>query len=70
MKWTPEAKLKAVVDTTNLVDIDLGHYLRKEGLYSTQVTEWRSDILHKLSVKPGLQLPPSLSNATLTRHLS
>jgi transposase len=52
MKWTPEAKLKAVVDTTNLVDTDLGHYLRKEGLYSTQVTEWRSDILQKLSVKP------------------
>ena len=53
MKWTPEAKLKAVVETTNLVDTDLGHYLRKEGLYSTQVTEWRSDIIERLSVKPS-----------------
>lgn len=52
MKWTPEAKLRAVVDTTNLVDTDLGHYLRKEGLYSTQVTEWRSEFLEKMALQP------------------
>jgi transposase len=53
MKWTPEAKLKAVVDTTNLVDTDIGHYLRKEGLYSNQVTDWRSEIIQGLAVKPN-----------------
>ena len=53
IKWTPEAKLKAVVDTTNLVDTDLGRYLRKEGLYSNQVTDWRSEIIQGLAVKPN-----------------
>ena len=52
MKWTPEAKLKAVFDTTNLADTELGHYLRKEGLYSNQVTGWRSDIIEGLALKP------------------
>jgi transposase-like protein len=52
MKWTPEAKLKAVFDTANLVDTELGHYLRKEGLYSNQVAEWRSEIIAGLALKP------------------
>ena len=52
MNYIFDSEPGGVVDTTNLVDTDLGHYLRKEGLYSTQVTEWRSDILQKLSVKP------------------
>lgn len=52
MKWTPEAKLKAVFDTTNLSDTELGHYLRKEGLYSNQVAEWRSEIISGLALKP------------------
>lgn len=52
MKWTPEAKFKAVVDTTNLVDTELGHYLRKEGLYSNQVTEWRAEMIQNMSLKP------------------
>jgi transposase-like protein len=52
MKWTPEAKLKAVFDTTNLVDTELGHYLRKEGLYSNQVSDWRSEIIQGLALKP------------------
>ena len=52
MKWTPEAKLKAVVDTTNLVDTELGHYLRREGLYSNQVSDWRSEIIEGLALKP------------------
>ncbi len=45
MKWTPEAKLKAVSETSNLPDHDLGIYLRREGLYSNQITEWRSGII-------------------------
>ena len=52
MKWTPEAKLKAIVETTNLVDTELGHYLRKEGLYSNQVTEWRAAFIEKMALQP------------------
>jgi len=51
MKWNPEAKLKAVVDTTNLVESELGAYLRREGLYSNQVAEWRAQFLENFTPK-------------------
>ena len=52
MKWTPEAKLKAVSETVNLAEHDLGAYLRKEGLYSNQITEWRAEIVKYFETKP------------------
>ena len=51
MKWNPEAKLKAVFDTTNLVEAELGAYLRREGLYSNQVAEWRAQFLENFNPK-------------------
>ena len=37
-----QAQIKAVNDTTNLKDEEWGLYLRREGLYSTQMEEWRT----------------------------
>jgi hypothetical protein len=45
MKWTAEAKLKAIVETAGLAEHEFGLYLRREGLYATQITEWRAEIL-------------------------
>ena len=42
MTWTAEAKLKALVETAGLAEPELGLYLRREGLYSTQIMEWRA----------------------------
>ena len=52
MKWNGETKLKAVVETVGLAETDLGNYLRKEGLYSNQVTEWRAEIIEHFETKP------------------
>lgn len=52
MKWNAEAKLKAVVDTSGLAENDVGAYLRREGLYSNQVAEWRADIIEHFETKP------------------
>jgi transposase len=52
MKWTAEAKLKAVVEAANLVESDLGAYLRREGLYSNQIAEWRAEIIGHFESKP------------------
>lgn len=52
MKWNAEAKLKAVVDTASLEEQDLGKYLRREGLYSNQITEWRADIIAYFESQP------------------
>ena len=55
MKWTSEAKFKAVLDTASLVDTELGHYLRKEGLYSNQLTEWRAQFVENFEPKVKLK---------------
>lgn len=52
MKWTPEAKLKAVVETTGLSEQDFGIYLRREGFYSHQITEWRTEIIKSFAGEP------------------
>lgn len=47
-KWSAEDKLKALFETRSLTENDFGMYLRREGLYSHQVTEWRFDVLKSL----------------------
>lgn len=46
--WSAEEKLRAVNDTSELSESDLGLYLRREGLYSHQVNEWRGDVMKSL----------------------
>ncbi len=53
MKWTAEAKLKAVFDTSGLSENEVGAYVRREGLYSNQVAEWRAEIIENLGMKPS-----------------
>ncbi len=55
MKWSPEAKLKAVIETAGLAENEAGAYLRKEGLYSNQVSEWRAEIIGHFGAKPKFQ---------------
>jgi transposase-like protein len=55
MKWTGEAKLKAVVDTSGLSEHEVGAYVRREGLYSNQVSEWRAEVIEYLGMKPSFK---------------
>lgn len=41
-KWTPEKKLKAIVETSSLSKEELGEYLRKHGLHSHELEEWKT----------------------------
>ena len=47
-KWSAEDKLKALFETQALAENEFGTYLRKAGLYSHQVTEWRAEVLKSL----------------------
>jgi transposase len=47
-KWSAEAKLKSLNETSALGELELGLYLRREGLYGHQLTEWRKDVLKSL----------------------
>lgn len=52
MTWTAEAKLKALIETAGLAENELGLYLRREGLYSTQIMEWRADVIAHFATRP------------------
>ena len=46
--WTPEEKLRAVVETSGLSEPELGSYLRRNGLHSEQLESWRADAMGAL----------------------
>jgi len=52
MKWTAEAKLKALVETAGLAEDELGLYLRREGLYSHQIMAWRAEVIEYFETRP------------------
>lgn len=55
-KWTSEQKLISLIETGSLSEPELGVYLRKEGLYSNQLTEWKSEILASMSATKASKL--------------
>lgn len=40
--WPPEKKLRAVVEASGLAEGELGEYLRKKGLHTAELEEWRA----------------------------
>jgi transposase len=40
-RWTVEEKLRVLSETSKLSDDDLGAFLRREGLHTAQIEEWR-----------------------------
>ncbi|NBO39534.1 hypothetical protein EBU99_13230 [bacterium] len=48
-KWTAEQKLNSIIETAAMNESDLGEYLRRVGLHSHQLSEWREDTLKGLS---------------------
>lgn len=43
--WTPEEKLQAVVEASQISEADLGVYLRKKGLHESNLNQWRQEML-------------------------
>jgi transposase len=43
--WTPEEKLRIVLQASSLSEEQLGSFLRREGLHGAQLNEWREKAL-------------------------
>jgi len=43
--WSPEEKMQAVLDASQLSDDDLGVFLRKNGLHESDLKKWRLEML-------------------------
>jgi transposase-like protein len=51
--WSPEEKLRVVVESRGLTDEELGAFLRKEGLHQAQVEEWSATAHSSLLARKG-----------------
>lgn len=51
-QWTAEEKLRIVIQSNGLSEEELGVFLRKEGLHSHQIAQWREDALRVLGSGP------------------
>jgi len=67
--WTPEAKLRVVVEAESLSDEELGAFLRKNGLYEAHLKEWRQQILSALSLRSARKASKSSSEQHQIREL-
>ena len=64
--WTPEEKLRVVLEAQSLSDEELGAFLRKKGLYEAHLKEWREQILSALG-QPSTKKPSK--NSTEQRQI-
>ncbi len=48
-RWSAEEKLRAVSETNQLPDEELGSFLRREGIHEAQLREWQAAALAALS---------------------
>jgi transposase len=60
--WSPEEKLKAVLESASLPDDKLGAYLRQKGLHETHLQQWRIQMLQGLG-KPVCASKPKAAPA-------
>jgi transposase-like protein len=73
--WTPEQKLGAIIKTANMPENELGEYLRKNGLYSATLQEWKEQLLSGFKAVGRPKTDPELSKLQqrekdLTRDLN
>lgn len=48
-KWTAEEKLRVVLEASSLSEEQLGDLLRREGLHTAQLEEWRALVMEALA---------------------
>jgi transposase-like protein len=51
-EWSAERKVKAVAETSVLSELEVGAYLRREGLHSHHLQQWRNEMLEAIGKSP------------------
>ncbi len=60
-KWSPEKKLKVIAETLSLTGNELGEYLRKNGLHSSDLDEWKNDFYKSQASAGRPKIDPEVS---------
>lgn len=66
--WTPEEKLRVVLAASSLSEEQLGDLLRREGLHTAQLVEWRALVMEALAGRKAAA-PKSGSDAKLVKEM-
>lgn len=51
--WSAQERLQAITDTAKMNESDIGAYLRREGLHSIELEQWKAEVMKALSREPG-----------------
>ena len=51
--WTPEEKLRTVMEASSLSDAELGAWLRRNGIKEEHLRQWRENALSGFSARPS-----------------
>lgn len=70
-QWSAEEKLQIILRATSLPEEELGAFLRREGLHSAQIEEWRANAVTALgaSARPKGASPQARRVQQLEREL-
>ena len=52
-KFSPEEKFQILMETASLKENELGDFLRKKGLHSSQLEEWKQEAFSGMKSTPG-----------------
>ena len=66
-EWSPEEKLKTVLEAAPLSNEQLGAFLRSKGLHETHLQQWRIQMLHGLGQSPKIK--PTKKNAADSKQI-
>jgi len=55
-KWTSEKKLQILIETGGLSEAELGAYLRGEGIFSSQLEEWKKEFIGLMNSSKKLKV--------------
>lgn len=64
--WTKKEKLKSLLDTANMSEEQLNAFCRKNGLYATQLEQWKTELMDELGDKGSQQQKTSQIKALET----
>ncbi len=68
-QWTPEEKLRVVVEASAVSENDLGAFLRKRGIHAAQLEEWRELAVQALAASKKTKRPKASPERKLVKVL-
>lgn len=67
--WTPEEKLRLVVEASGMPESELGAFLRKRGIHEAQFKEWQELAVRALAGSKSSKRPKASPEAKLVKEL-